>query len=182
VEAWKSPAVEVASGTLPQAVPVPTNRIDGCVGARYAVLGLCTRGLDRADRARHDPAIVWRGLSSGIRAALAASVGLESAEAGATCPRKERGGHRSLASRILAATKKRASNVKLAWFFSMKAGICCSRCGAAFGRRREIRPFSERGIDGIGLRPSPRSPGRPRQSHLILRQYYDRVERIKGLA
>jgi hypothetical protein len=27
----------------------------------------------------------------------------------------------------LAATKKRASNVKLAWFFSTKVGFCCNR-------------------------------------------------------
>jgi hypothetical protein len=35
---------------------------------------------------------------------------------------------------MLAATKKRASNVKLAWFLSTKVGFCCSRCDGA--RRR----------------------------------------------
>lgn len=160
VEARKPATVEASSGQSPQAVRAPTDRIGRCVGSRHAVLGLCSGWMDRTFSAGHDPATVRRGVSSGICAAFAASAWLESAEAGAASPRTERGGHRPLASRILAATKKRASSVKLAWYFSTKVGICCNRCGGVCGHRRETRPSSMCGVDVIGLRRSPPSPGR----------------------
>lgn len=158
METRRQATVEASSRPSAQAVRPPTERIDRGVSSRHTVLGLCAGGMDGTFGARHDPAIVRRGFSSGICAAAAASVGLESAEARAASARTQRGGHCPLASRILAATKKRASNGKLAWFFSMKVGSCCNRCGGVCGHRREIRPSSARGIDAIGLRRSPPSP------------------------
>ena len=159
VETRKQATVQASSRQSAQAVRPPTDRIGRCVGSRHSVLGVCAGWMDRTFSARHDPTTVRRGVSSRVCAAFAASVGLESAEAGAASPRTERGGHRPLASRILAATKKRASSVKLAWFFSTKVGFCCNRCGGVCGRRGATGPCSVRGIDVIESRRSPPSPG-----------------------
>lgn len=161
VEARWQAAVQASSGQSAQVVRSRTERTGRGVIARHTVLGLCTGWMDRAFGARHDPAIVRRGVSSRVRATFVASVGLESAEAGAPRSRAKRGGHCPLASRILAATKKRASSVKLAWFFSTKVAFCCSRCGGVYGRRRATLPCSARGIDGIESRRSPPSPEPP---------------------
>ena len=158
LEAWKQATVPASSGQSSQACCPPTDRIGRCLDARHTVLGVCTGRMDRTPGAGHDPATVRRGFSSGICAAAVASTGLESAEARAARPRTPRGGHRPLASRILAATKKRASNSKLAWFFSMKVGFCCSPCGGECGRRQATRPSSVPGIGGNALRRSPPSP------------------------
>lgn len=160
VETWKQAPVQAPSRQTPQAVRPPADRIDRCFGSRHSVLGICAGWMDRTFSARRDPATVRRRVSSGIRAAFAASIRLESAEAGAASPRTERGGHCPLASRILAATKKRASNVKLAWFFSMKVGFCCNPCGGVCGRRGATRPCNVRGIDAIESQRSPPSPER----------------------
>jgi hypothetical protein len=155
VEAWRQATVQVSSGQSAKAFLPPTDGIGRCISARHTVLGLCTRRMDRPPGAGHDPATVRRGVSSGICAAVAASAGLESAAARAASPRTKRSGHRPLASRILAATKKRASNVKLAWFFSMKVGFCCNHCGGECGRRQAVRRSSARGIDVNALRQLP---------------------------
>lgn len=160
VEAWEQASLEASSGQDTQALSLATDRIDCCLNAWHTLLGVCARWLDRTARAGHDPATVRRGLPSGVCAAAAASVGLESAEARAASPRTQRGGHCPLASRHLAATKKRASNVKLAWFLSMKAGFCCSRRGGECGHRQATRPFSVPGIDVTGSRRSPPSHAR----------------------
>jgi hypothetical protein len=163
VETRKQAAVQASSRQIAQAVRSSTDRVGRCVGARHTVLGVCAGWMDRTFGARHNPATVRRGISSGICAAFAPPDGLESAEAGAASPRTERSGHRPLASRILAATKKRASSVKRAWFFSTKAGFCCNRCGGVCGHRGATRPCNVPGIDAIESRrlpPSPVLPGR----------------------
>ncbi len=80
-------------------------------------------GLDLPAGAGLDSATVRRGVSRGLCGYAASQARLESAEAGAACPRTQRTGHRPLAPREMAAAKKRASNGKLAWFFSTKAAI-----------------------------------------------------------
>jgi len=158
VEAWGPASSEATSRQEAQAFNSATDRTGRCLDARHALLGLCTRRLDGTAGAGHDSAVVRRGLSSGVCAATAAPTGLESAEARAAGPRTQRGGYRPLASRHLAATKKRASNVKLAWFFSMKAAFCCNRRGGECGPRRATRQSSVRGTDVTALRRSPPSP------------------------
>lgn len=157
VEAWEQASVEASSGQNSQALCPAAGRIGGCLDARHTVLGVCAGRMDWTPGAGRDPATVRRGFSSGVCAAAAASVGLESAEARAASPRTQRGGHCPVASRHMAATKKRASNVKLAWFFSMKVGFCCSPCVGESGPRRATRPSSVRGIDATALRQSPPS-------------------------
>ena len=152
--------VQASSRQDAQAFSPTTDRIGRCIDARHTVLGLCARWLDRTVGAGHDPATVRRGFSSGVCAAVAASVGLESAEARAASPGTQRSGHCPLASRHLAATKKRASNVKLAWFLSMKVAFCCNRCGDECGHRQATRPFSVPGTDAIASRRSPPSHAR----------------------
>jgi transposase len=56
-------------------------------------------------------------------------------------------------ARALAATKKRASNGKLAWYFSMKVASCCNHCGVACGPSAATRPCSTPGTGTLG---SPR--------------------------
>ena len=158
METRKQAPVQASSRQSVQTVRPPTDRIGRCSGKRHSVLGICAGWMDRTFGARHDPATVRRGVSSRVCAAFAASIGLESAEAGAASPRTKRGGHCPLASRILAATKKRASNVKLAWFFSTKVGFCCNLCGGVCGRQGATRPCSVRGIDAIESRRLPPSP------------------------
>ena len=160
LEAWEQASCEASSRQDAQAFSLATDRIDCCLDAWHTLLGVCARWLDRTVGAGHDPATVRSGLSSGVCAATAASAGLESAEARAASPRTQRGGHCPLASRHLAATKKRASNVKLAWFLSMKAGFCCNRRGGEYGHRQATRPFSAPGIDVTALRRSPPSHAR----------------------
>lgn len=115
VGARKQASVQASFRKNAQIVSAAAKRIGGGTGSRHAVLGICAGWLERTVGAGHDPATVRRGVSSGICAAVAASARLESAEAGAARPRTKRGGHRLLASRNLAATKKRASSGKLAW-------------------------------------------------------------------
>lgn len=141
-----------------QTVGAPARRIGGGADSRYSVLGICAGWLDRAVGSRHDPAPVRRGVPSRICAAVAASARLESTEAGAARPRTKRGGHCLLASRSLAATKKRASTGKLAWFFSTKVGIFCNRCGGGYGHRPAIRLCSVPGIDATASQRLPPSP------------------------
>lgn len=156
-EAWEQASLETSSRQDAQAFSQATNRTDRCLDARHTLLGICSRRLDRTAGAGHDPATVRRGLSPGVCAAAATSVGVESTEARAASPRTQRGGHCPLASRHLAATKKRASNVKLAWFFSMKVAFCCNRRGGECGPRQATRPFSAPGIDVTASRRSPPS-------------------------
>lgn len=158
VETWRQATVQASSRQSSQAVSSPADRIGRCLGARHTVLGVRGGWMDWTLGTRPDRAIVRRGVSSGICAAATASAGLESAEAGAARPRTKRSGHRPLASRRVAATKKRASSIKLAWYLSMKAGFCCSRCGGVCGCRRATHPCSAPGIDVIALRRSPPSP------------------------
>lgn len=153
LEAWKQATVQASSRQSPEAFRPPTDGVGRCIDSRHTALGICARRMDRAAGAGHDPAIVRRGFSSGIRSAVTASVGVEPAKARAASPRTKRGGHRPLASRILAATKKRASNAKLAWFFSTKVDFCCNRCVGECGRRQVTRPSSVRGTGGNALRP-----------------------------
>ena len=180
METWKQTPAQASSRPGVQAVRPAADRIGRGFGSRHSLLGICAGWMDRTHGARHDPATVRRGVSSGICSTLAASIGLESTEARASRPRTERGGHRPLASRILAATKKRALNVKLAWFSSTKVGICCNRCGGVYGRRGVIHRCSVHGIDGIELRRLPgqssvnsrknlrlASRRRPRPSHRV---------------
>ena len=161
VEARKQATVQASSGQISQVVGPSADRIGRCVGTGNTVLGLRAGWMDRPFSRGHDPAIVRCRVSSGICAAFVASAWLESAEARAASPRTQRGGHRPLASRILAATKKRASTVKLAWFFWTKVGFCCSHCGGESGRRSATRPSSVPGIAAIALRRLPRSPAPP---------------------
>ena len=158
VEARQQATVQASFGENAQIVGASAKRIGGGTGSRHAVLGICAGWLDRTVGAGHDPATVRRGVSSRICAAVAASARLESTEAGAARPRTKRGGHRPLASRNLAATKKRASSGKLAWSFSTKVGIFCNRGVGGYGRQPAIRPFSVSGIDAIASRRSPPSP------------------------
>ena len=160
LEAWKQASSEASSRPDAQAFSPATDRIDCRLDAWHTLLGVCPRRLDRTAGAGHDPATVRRGLSSGICAATAVSAGLESAEARAASPGTQRSEHCPVAARHLAATKKRASNVKLAWFFSMKAAFCCNHRGDECGHREAIRPFSAPGIDVTALRPSPPSHAR----------------------
>ena len=88
VETRQQAAAHTSSRQNAQAVGAPADRIDRGIGSRHAVLGIRTGRLDRTFGARHDPAIVRRAVSSGVCAASVASIGLESAEAGA--PRRER--------------------------------------------------------------------------------------------
>ena len=113
VDARQQATVQASFGENAQIVAASAKRIGGGTGSRYAVLGLCPGWLDRTIGAGHDPATVRRGVSSRVCAPVAASARLESAEAGTTGTRTKRGGHRPLASRNLAATKKRASSGKL---------------------------------------------------------------------
>ncbi len=158
MEAREQASVQASFGKNAQIVRASAKRIGAGTGSRYAMLGICAGWLDRTVGARHDPATVWRGLSSRICAAVAVSARLESPKAGATRPRTKRGRHRPLASRNLAATKKRASSGKLAWFFSTKVGIFCNHRGGGYGHRPAIRPFSVLGIDAIASRRSPPLP------------------------
>ena len=157
IEARKPTPIETSSGQNSQAFGPAAERVGRCLDARHTALGIYARRMDWPTGASHDPATVRRGLSSGIRTAVAASVGLESADARATSPRTQRSGHCPLASRILAATKKRASSVKLAWFFSMKVGICCNPPGGACGPPQVTRRSSVSGTDVTALRRSPPS-------------------------
>ena len=161
MEAWEQASIEASSRQDAQAFSPATDRTGRCLDTRHTLLGLCARWLDRTAGAGHDPATVCRGLSSGICAATAASVGLESAEARAASPRTQRSEHCPMAARHLAATKKRASNVKLAWFFSMKAAFCCNHPGDECGHPEATRPFSVPGIDVTALRRSPPSRAHP---------------------
>jgi hypothetical protein len=161
VEAWEQASSEASSRQDAQAFSPATDRVGRCLDARYTLLGVCARWLDWTVGAGHDPAIVRRRFSSGLCAAAAASVGLESAEARAASPRTQRSEHCPLAARHLAATKKRASNVKLAWFFSMKAAFCCNRRDDECGHREATRPFNVPGTDATALRQSPPSHVRP---------------------
>ncbi len=158
VEARQQATVQASFGKNAQIVGASTKRIGRRTDSRYAVLGICAGWLERTVGAGRDTATIRRGVSSGICAAVAASTRLESTEAGAARPRTKRGGHRPLASRNLAATKKRALSGKLAWFFSMKVGIFCNRCGDAYGHRPATRPFSVPGIDAIASLRSPPLP------------------------
>lgn len=163
LETWEQASIEASCGQNSQAFSPAMYRTGRCLDAGHTALGLCARRLDRTTGAGPDSATVRRGFSSGVCAATAASVGLESAEARAASPRTQRGGHCPVASRHLAATKKRASNVKLAWFFSMKVGFCCNPCGGECGRQQATHPSNVRGIGVTALRRSPRShvlPGR----------------------
>lgn len=160
VEARQQATVQASFGKNAQIIGASAKRIGGGTGSRHAVLGICAGWLDRTVGAGHDPATIRRGVSSGVCAAVTASARLESTEAGAARPRTKRGRHCLLASRNLAATKKRASSGKLAWFFSTKVGIFCNRCGGGYGRRLATRPFSASGIDAIASRQSPPSPAR----------------------
>jgi hypothetical protein len=63
----------------------------------------------------------------------------------------------------MAADKKRASNVKLAWYFSMKVAICCNRCDGAFGRRGVKRRCNTPGTDTTESRQLPHCRMRPGQ-------------------
>ena len=89
VEAWRQATVQASSGQNSQAFHAPTSGIGCCVDARHTVLGVCARRMDRTTGAGHDPATVRRGVSSGICAAVAASAGLESAEARAASATNE---------------------------------------------------------------------------------------------
>ena len=157
MEARQQATVQTSPRKKTQIIGASAKRIDRCTGSRYATLGICPRWLDRTIGAGHDTATIRRRVSSGVCAAVAASARLDSPKAGAARPRTKRGGHRLLASRNLAATKKRASSGKLAWFFLMKVGIFFNRCGDGYGRRLATRLFSACGIDAIALlrsRPS----------------------------
>lgn len=160
MEAWEPASIEASHRQDAQAFRPTTDRTGRCLDTRHTLLGLCARWLDRTVGAGHDPAVVRRGLSSGICAATAASAGLESAEARAASSGTQRSERCPMAARHLAATKKRASNVKLAWFFSMKAASCCNRRDDECGHREATRPFSVPGIDVTALRQSPPSHAR----------------------
>jgi hypothetical protein len=54
-----------------------------------------------------------------------------------------------LAPRRLDAAKKRASNGKLASFFSMKVAICCNPCGGECGLQKGTPQSNMRGIGMI---------------------------------
>lgn len=160
MEAWEQASSEASSRQDAQAFSPTTDRTGRCLDTWHTLLGLCARWLDRTVGAGHDPATVRRGLSSGVCAATAASVGLEPAEARAASPGTQRSEHCPMAARHLAATKKRASNVKLAWFFSMKAAFCCNRRDDECGHPEATRLFSVPGIDVTALRQSPPSHAR----------------------
>ena len=154
LEARRQATAQTSFGKKAQIVCAAAARITGGSGSRHPVLGICAGWLDRTVGAGHNPATVRRGVSSGVCAAVTASARLEPTETGAACPRTKRGRHRPLASRNLAATKKRASSGKLAWFFSTKAAIFCNLCGGGYGRPSATRRFSASGIDAIASRRS----------------------------
>lgn len=154
---------EASPGSGAEAVVTGTAAVSRCAEAGFAILGLCAGGMEWTSRAALDLAVVRPGISPRLRRHAAAPVGMESAETGATGSRAARSGDRSLAARHVAATKKRASNAKLAWFFSMKAASCCSPCGDECGPNVVTRRCSTPGIVTIEsppLRPSVALPGR----------------------
>jgi hypothetical protein len=157
-----------------QAVLAAAKRTGRGLDAGYASLGIRAGWLGRSVGARHDPALVRCGLSSGIRAAVVAPMGLESAAAGAPRPRTKRSGHRPLASRLLAATKKRAWSAKLAWHFSAKVAICCNLCDGGLGRLAVARPCNTRGTDATESRRLPPSREAPTTTRLGL--YYELLD------
>ena len=112
---------------------------------------------------RPDSPTVWDRIPRRLRGHPSAQAWLESTEAGATCPRTKRTGHRSVAPRRMAAAKKRASNVKLVWFFSTKVAICFNHCDAACGLRLARRRCNMPGTDmteSQRWRPLPARRGR----------------------
>jgi hypothetical protein len=163
METRQKAPIEAVSGPSVEAFRQPRTRIGRGIEARHAQLRLRAGWLDGPVGARLDPTIVRRRVSSGVCATAAASVGLEPAKAGAPSARTKRGGDCPLASRIMAATKKRASNAKLAWFSSTKAASCCSLCDDESGRRKGVPPCNARRIDAIESRPS--QPSLVRRGH-----------------
>lgn len=146
---WQA-VCKTPSGPKTEAFGSSAIRIGCRPEARDAALGIRTVGVDRTAGTRHDPAPLWRAVPPHLCAPFAASTRLESAEADTASARAKRNGNRPLEPRELAAAKKRASNGKLAWYFSMKVASCCSLCVESFGLRRDKRRSNESGIVTIG--------------------------------
>jgi hypothetical protein len=156
LEAWEQASSAVPSRPSTATLRQTATRIGGCVAQGHSRLGLRTVGLDRSLGARSNPASLRNRVSPTVRASAAAQTWLESTEARTTRSRTKRARYRPLEPRRLAADKKRASNVKLAWYSSMKVATCCSHCDDECGRREARRRCSTRGTGTIASRQSPR--------------------------
>ena len=165
METWRQQVITCPSASWPTTKDVARTAQGtiGCVETGHRLLGLLAFGVDMSSGPRFDSPTVWDRVSRGLRGYASAQPWLESTEAGATCPRTKRTGDRSVAPRRMAAAKKRASNVKLAWFFSTKVAICFNHCGAACGlllARRHCNTLGTDTTESRRWRPLPAPRGR----------------------